>query len=344
MDVKIKSFGSFDKIEYDEINIENDEFLVTFSNLGARINRWILKESNLNIILGFEDANQAHLGEGYYYGATIGPIAGRIKNGEFVFNNHQYQLDQNSIGNHLHGGQSGYDLRLWDYEIIERTDSVSVVFKLDDTNFNTQYPANVKMKVTHTISSNMEWTIEYDAESDSDTIFNPTNHVYFNLNGNESNVLNHQLQVNADYYLPIDDTNAPLGNYESVINTGFDLREGAQLKDVVNQTDAQMRLHRGLDHAFIMNKENGEHDVYVSNGELSVKMKTCAPAVVIYTHNYSEPKLTIFEKPIENYAGIAIEAQIEPDAINNPNFNNIKLEKGQNFYSKTCYWIERLKN
>lgn len=344
--VKIKDFGSFNRVDYKEIFIEKEgSFRVSFSDLGARINSWQVPNSRgefESIILGVENAEQAFAVATYHYGTTVGRVAGRIANGRFDLNGKNYSLPTNDEKNHLHGGDNSFDLQRWDFKIEEFDDRVAIIFELNDKDLTNGYPGNLWVQVTHTITINNEWTISYKAKSDQTTLFNPTNHVYFNLNGSVAETIeNHQIQMKADYFLPIDSENLPTGDIQDVSGTAFDLRKNVRFGDLIETNDRQFAIHKGFDHAFILGDDTDYHGVIrVPDKQRELYFYTDEPVVVIYTHNYTPFPTKIGGEQIQKYAGITLEAQKEPDAINHPHFSSIVLEKGRVFESQTKYWLK----
>lgn len=341
----VKSFGTHKNINYDEIFIEKEnEFIISFSDLGARINSWqILNKEGVfeSITLGFDHATHAFEGAGYYYGATIGRVAGRIAHGQFELEGKKYALPTNDGEHHLHGGANSFDLRKWDYTIKESDDQVVVIFEILDKAGTNGYPGNLRVQVTHTITKLNEWSISYKAETDETTLFNPTNHVYFNLNGTVSDTIeNHVFKLNASHYLPVDGDNLPLGEKATVEGTAFDLRSGRKFGDLLGTGDSQFNIHQGYDHPFVL----GQTDTYqgairVPEKNRTLYFRTEEPIVVIYTQNYTPDKMKIWGQDLQRYAGFTLETQREPDAINHADFSSIILEKEQVYESQTSYWL-----
>ena len=176
----------------DLIKIDNDDTYIVFTNYGARIVCW--KYHDNNIVLGNKvEADEFYPENPYKFGATIGRYAGRIENASFNLNNKYYQLEANEMTNQLHGGSNGLDRRLFDYEIQNNITNIKVIFKLQIQSKEDGYPGDMMIKVIHTYDVEHRWTIEYEATSNEDTLFNPTNHVYFNLNRDNNVIDNHSI-------------------------------------------------------------------------------------------------------------------------------------------------------
>lgn len=217
-----------------------------------------------------------------------------------------------------------------------------MVFELTDKEGTNGYPGNVWVQVTHTITANNEWIISYKAKSDETTLFNPTNHAYFNLNGTvEETIENHLFQINAHQFLPVDDANLPTGEIRDVEGTAFDLRNGQQFGELLNSDDSQFNIHRGFDHPFLLEKDAKYHGVVsVPEKQRQLFFRTEEPAVVIYTQNYTPFKPKIWGQDLQRYSGFTLETQKEPDAVNHPSFSSIILEKDQVYESQTTYWVQ----
>lgn len=345
MKVQIKPFGQLNGQSFDEIFIQNNQgVVISFSDLGARINRWQVPTADGqldDIILGYDNAEQTLAGRTYYYGATIGRIAGRIKKGVFRLNNKNYKLDINNNSHHLHGGQDGYDIQKWSYNILEGDQQISVIFDYVEKDGTSGFPATIHNRVTHTFDEDNNWTIDYFAKTDGTTIYNPTNHVYFNLNGSQhSSIKNHIFEVKASKYLPTQADAIPTGEIESVDRTPFDLRTPTVFGDLFTSDHPQFRLVDGFDHPFVLD-ENSPYALRILHPEnqRSIVVTTDRPVVVIYTHSAVPVSMPIWGHDLEPYAGVAIETQAAPDAINRPQFGSVTLEKDETFESTTRYHL-----
>lgn len=341
----IKNFGESNGEETKEIFVENGQGTsVSFVTLGARLNRWLVPIADgesVNIVLGYDDAQHALDGRGYYYGATIGRVAGRIDGAAFTLNDRAYELEKNDGLNHLHGGSNGVDLVNWAYEVIEGEGEISVVFTHHQTSEADGYPGEMDLKVIHSFNEDSEWRIRYEAKTDQTTLFNPTNHVYFNLNGdNRAAITNHEMMVAAPHYLPLREDSIPLGEVASVDGTPFDLQNPIEFAKVLESDHPQLKLTGGFDHPFMLDTASSQKARIVSPlTDLELTMTTDQESVVIYTHNVVPTALTIWGKPLEPYAGFTLETQAAPDAINQPSLGDVTLEPEQTYTSETAYRV-----
>lgn len=338
MDYTIKHFGSYKGKDYDLIQISNRNVVISFTNLGARINQWKIGSDNL--ILGFDNPLEAEKGKSYYYGASIGRVAGRITRGKFSIDSKKYQLPLNEGDNHLHGGPNGFDLKYWDYDITQTNSEISITFNLTDQDGENDFPGTLKAQVIHTYSTDNEWKVTFKAKSDKDTLFNPTNHVYFNLNGSHSkSILNHKLKIEANSFVPVKADGTPVGDFMSVEGTAFDVRDGKIIGDLFGLNDEQVELKDGFDHPFVIQDNASDTPIILSVPELNrrIEVSTDRNSVVVYTHNVVDPPMTIWGEELKPYAGITLETQTIPDAINHEGFGNDVLRQGDQFESSTVY-------
>ena len=329
--------------EITEIFVTNDRGLrASFSNLGARINRLAVPtEQNTwdELILGYDELSQEYQLH-TYYGATVGRVAGRLDKGVIALDGQSIQLAQNNGDNHLHGGNRAMDLALWDYEVNEQADETSVIFTYTDVAGTEDYPGNLQVKVSHTLTNQNEWLVRYEATSDATTLWNPTNHVYFNLNGNNrETVHNHTLQLGVSCYLPLRPDSIPEGPLAEVTGTAFDFRQPKTIGEQLALGDAQVELMRGFDHPFILD-EGAEVQAQLTLGNRRVTVATDCPSVVIYTHNWVPVPMQVWGNDVQFQAGITFETQVAPDAFNHPEYGQIVLAPNQLHTTETKFTIE----
>lgn len=210
--------------------LENDNgFKMDVTNLGARIVAFYVptKDGVKNIVLGFDSAEE-YLQKDPYIGATIGRVAGRIKDGSFVIDGKTYQTIQNEQGNTLHGGPNNFETKLWLAETQQNLHEAKIIFTYTSLDEEQGFPGNLDVKVTYTLTNDNEWQVAYEAQSDIATLFNPTNHVYFNLTGDVTqSVGKHQLQLASEKFAVVDEKTLATGEIRSVADTPFDFRNGA---------------------------------------------------------------------------------------------------------------------
>ncbi|TYV68154.1 galactose mutarotase [Listeria monocytogenes] len=293
-----------------------------------------------NISLGFTNLDD-YLAHSPYFGATLGPVAGRITNGQFSLDGKQFQLIQNEGSNHRHGGKFNFSKKLWDVSVEKSLDQIVMTFEYCWADGENGYPGKIDAKMTYTLNNKNEWLVDYEARSNQPTIYNPSNHIYFNLSGEAgSTVLQHQLWVNSDSFLPIDEEFLPIGEKRLAENTIFDLRAGREVAEITQSQDQQVKLvGAGLDHTFILKHENGRPDAVLFDPKSGrrLEMETKADSVLIYTANSLDGSFEIDERAVPKYAGITMETQGLVDAINHEGFGDIVLRPEKPFTSRTAF-------
>ncbi len=299
-------------------------------NYGARLVELIYND--VNVIVGFPTLQDYYLPPKFYHGATIGRYANRIKNGEFKLNDTVYTLPVNNGPNHLHGGPKGFHNRVWE---VESAEGHSATLRYLSTDGEEGYPGNVEVWVTYTLTDDDALEISYKATADAATPINLTNHAYFNLNGGGT-ALNHQLQINADRFTPVDETLIPAG-IEPVEGTAFDFRTLKLIGRDINNNEEQIRIGGGYDHNYVLNKEGENRLSFAAKaiGDRSgIVMETFTdqPGVQLFSGNFPEEVL-----PSSYRTSFCLETQHFPDSPNHPSFPNTILEAGQTFTSKTIY-------
>lgn len=288
-----------------EMKLSNDHISIEFDLIGARIKS--LKYDSLEI------------GE---RGFVAGRVANRIANGTFELDGVTYHTTKNENGTTtLHGGNNGFGDIPWTLQNITNN---SITFSLVSLNNDNGFPGTLNVTTTYTLSNDNKIDIEYRATTDKKTIFNPTNHMYMNLNGTNTKLDNHKLKLNADRYSEVDNKLIPTQNMPSVVGTKFDYRE---LKTYKYQDN--------IDHNFILNGA-GYRKVAELYGDVS-KIK-----LDLFT---DQPGLQVYNTPYPSQGDrICLETQHFPDAIhhqNDANWPSIILDVNEQYYSKTTYQFSK---
>ncbi|MGV6989751.1 galactose-1-epimerase [Testudinibacter sp. P80/BLE/0925] len=295
-----------------------------------------------DVVLGCENLQQ-HSAQGAYLGATVGRFANRIANAAFHLNGKDYPLAANQQGKHqLHGGSQAFDKRRW--QILSHDDN-QIEFGLHSADGDQGFPGTVQVKVRYQLRDDNALLVIFNAETDQDTPLNLTNHAYFNLDGESADqtALQHQLRINADYYLPVDSEGIPKAPLKSVANSGFDFRSAKTVvQDFLNDSDQQ--LVAGYDHAFLLKQPglNAEAQVELrsSNGDLCLKVFTDQPAIQVYSGNFLANTPNRLGSTYANHAGIALETQALPDTPNHPEwFKYGGISKANEPYHKTTVFL-----
>jgi aldose 1-epimerase len=289
-----------------------------------------------DIVLG-HDSLEGYLHRSRYFGALIGRFANRIARGRFTLDGIDYQLAVNNGENHLHGGIQGFDKVVWQAQ--EINDSVQLTYLSKDGEEN--YPGNLKATVTYRLTDANELRIDYQATTDRATIINLTNHSYFNLAGGGT-ILDHQLQVEADAFTPIDETLIPTGEIRNVKATAMDFTTPQAIGARVGTDDEQLRFAGGYDHNFVLRGDGGTlrpaARVYDPHTGRVMKVSTTQPGMQFYSGNFLDG--TLVGKNGRAYtknSACCFETQHFPDSPNQPNFPSTILRPGEKFHHTTIY-------
>ncbi len=275
-----------------------------------------------DVVLGYR-MYEDYLRDPAALGKTVGRYANRIANGMFTLNGKQYRLAVNNGRNHLHGGPTGFQVRVWG----ARVEDESIVFSYQSAEGEENYPGSLGVEVTYSWSDTNELNIEYIATPSEDTIVNLTNHTYFNLNGEGSGEINsHYLTLNSDEFLPIDRNMIPTGEYRQVEATVMDFRNPKLIGQDIQANDEQLEIGNGYDHCWcIKNWQPGvmanAAKLYSPESGIAVSISTTQPGVQVYTGNYLfGTGVSKNGKEHDNRQGVAIECQNFPDSPNKENF------------------------
>lgn len=251
-----------------------------------------------------------------YMGVTVGRYANRIAQSEFSLNGKEFRLVANQGKHQLHGGV-GFDKVRW------RTDKCGenfVQFSHFSPDGDQGFGGNVQVSVQYRLTEQNGLVIEYTAISDQDTPLNLTNHAYFNLEDaeNGSDIRSHFLQLNSDYFLPVDQEGIPNAPLKSVVNTSFDFRQSKGIQQDFLQEEQQVT--KGYDHAFLLNSSTDKPCAILTalDGSLSMQVFTTQPTIQVYTGNYLNGTPNRQNGTYCDYAGVALETQALPDTPNHP--------------------------
>ena len=302
------------------------------------------KEGKLDdVVLGFDTLEKYFYNDVCYFGSTVGRNSNRVKNAKFVLNGISYKLDKNEREkNNLHSGFKPYNSRLWDYCVDEENNSVS--FSLISPDMDQGFPGEFDIIVTYSLDNDNDLKINYKGKSNKDTIANMTNHSYFNLSGyNSGTILNHELCINADKYVEVDDELIPTGELKEVCSTPMDFRKPTKIGLRINDDFKQFEYTGGYDHSFVINKTTDgiEKIAFLSDNESGRTMEvyTDSIGVQLYTGNFIENNKILGKENIiyKNRSGVCLETGYLPDAINQENFTSPILKAGDTYNTTTIY-------
>ena len=296
-----------------------------------------------DVVLGFNDLESYLTKNNPYFGAIIGRYGNRIGKGRFKLNGVEYKLAVNNGENHLHGGIKGFDKVIWTGRSMSTKSGPAVVLTYASKDGEEGYPGTLRVTVTYTLTSKNELKIDYSATTNKDTVINLTHHSYFNLLGEgNGDILNHQVQINADSFVPTDAGSIPTGELKKVANTPFDFLRANQIGARINQDDEQLKFGNGYDHTWVINGRPGTlrlaGGAYESTTGRVMEVWTTEPGMQFYTGNFLDGSLTGKSgKPYQRRSGFCFETQHYPDSPNQPSFPTTTLKRGATYRSTTIY-------
>lgn len=290
-----KPFG-----EYTLYSLSSETLSVSVCDLGATAVS--LRFHNRECILGY-DRPEAYLAGSDYLGATVGRVGNRIGGAAFTLDGRRYALTPNERENQLHGGPDAFDRRRWTAEIL---DDAALRFTLLSPDGDNGYPGNLTASVTYRVKGGA-LRVDFAGESDGDTLFAPTNHMYFDLAG-DRRVLDPQLWIGAERYVEPGPGLIPTGRLLPA-EGAFDFH-------------TPRRIGQDYDHAFVL---TGEHACTLEAGGVRMELHTDFPALQVYTGAFLHP-------PFGPNQGLALEPEFFPDSPNHPDFPSIVLRAGERFH------------
>jgi aldose 1-epimerase len=284
---------------------------VELLNIGASITGIHVPDRNGNLsnVVLRNDSLEEYRGNLHFLGATIAPVAGRVKDAEIEVDGEKHHFDSNDGPHLIHSGDAGVHTKLWEDAVVEEDGTQKVKF----TTSIEDYPGRPEVSILYSLGEDNALALEYVVRSAGPTAVAPTNHVYFNLNSDlEATVGNHFVKSSASHYLKMDDALIP----ESIeaCEGIFDLREGRMLQEVFDSSDPQIEVaNGGYDHYFLLEGEDHFEVSEVDSGR-KVTMTTNFPGLVFYTGNNLDEGLPLAGRKPQKYMGFCLEAQASPAA------------------------------
>ena len=273
---------------------------------------------------------------------TIGRYGNRIAHGCFRLDGHPYKLAVNNGPNALHGGPTGFHKRVWD---VLEADTTHIVFHYRSLDGEEGYPGNLDVLMSYTLTDDGELRIDYRATTDKKTIVNLTNHAFFSLSGiahPTADVGGNVVTINADFYLPTDDTSIPTGEIAPVEGTPMDFRSPHTVGERIDCGFTQLTQARGYDHCYVLKKtEPGELNfaarcVEPQSGRM-LEVYTTEPGMQFYTANWNGGMEGAHGATFPDRSAVCFEAQHFPDSPNKPHFPSTVLQPGEVYMQTTVY-------
>lgn len=312
---------------------------------GVVTHLWIPDKNGVEAdVVGGYDTLDFYLRASGYQGALVGRFGNRIAHGHFTLDGKEYTLAQNNHGNHLHGGLRGFSYYVWDVTEQDGDEPALVLHRVSPDG-EEGYPGNLDLTVTYRLTKENGLSIHYVATTDQATVINLTNHSYFNLRGfHAGSALPLMLTLDADAYLPTDETMIPTGEIRSVAETPFDFRTAKTIGRDIGEEDTDLLQGKGYDHClkFVDRDCDGpikRGELYDAESGRGMLLYTDQPCVQLYTANWLNDKEFYFKG---GYAQapqtfVCLETQAMPDSPNHANFTNCTLRPGEVYDTTTEY-------
>jgi aldose 1-epimerase len=314
--------------------LSNRNGLITrITNYGAIVTELHVPDRNgrlADVVLGFEGLD-GYLAGHPYFGAIVGRVANRIMNAEFTLEGARYRLAANDNPHHLHGGTKGWDKVVWTARAADTPDGPSIELTYTSKDGDEGYPGTVTARTVYTLTHDNELKVEMEASTDRTTLVNMAHHSYWNLAGHDSGtILDHELMLNADRYTP-GTPMVPDGRVLPVAGTPFDFTTA---KPIGRDLKAAGGMPTGYDHNFVVNGEPDQlRPVARLKDPTSGRVMTLAanqPGVQFYSGNFLDGSHKGKDATYVQYAGLCLETQKFPNAINIPQWQDqVILRPGQ---------------
>ena len=319
---------------------------VAITNYGGTVLSIMVPDRNGNYanVIQSHDSIENHINNNPepFLSTLVGRYGNRICKGKFSIDGQEYQLAINNGPNHLHGGPTGFHARVWD---AERIDEQTLKLNYVSADGEEGFPGNLDVTVVYTFTDDNELKIDYTATTDKKTIVNLTNHGFFSLSGiaNPTATIDNLIcEINADNYIPIDETSIPTGEIAPVKGTPFDFTTPMEVGARIDADDQQIKHGAGYDHCWVLNKkEAGELSFAAKITEpvsgRTMEVYTTEPGVQVYTSNWHSGFAGAHGATFPRRSAICFEAQHYPDSPNRDNFPSVILNPGETYTQTTIY-------
>jgi len=340
-------FGkTIDGADVDQYILSNKKGMeISIITYGGIITSWTAADKNgdyKDIVLGYNTLAE-YEAETPYFGSLIGRYGNRIAKGKFTLDGETYTLAVNNGVNHLHGGLKGFDKVVWDAKTIVNDSTASLELSYLSKDMEEGYPGNLETKVTYTLNNKDELSVKYESKTDKPTIVNLTQHSYFNLTADfNQSILDHELVINADSFLPVDSTLIPKGEFRNVAETPFDFRSSKAIGKQINAENIQINNGLGYDHCWVLNdQEKGVRFVssaYEPASGRLLEIFSDEPGIQFYSGNFLDGTLpSKNEGTYQHRTGFCLETQHYPDTPNQKDFPSVRLNPGEIYQSQTVF-------
>lgn len=348
MAVEISVFGKTKSGEIaDRIILKNkSKMTLELTNYGCRVLKLLVPnkdDEEIDVVLGHNTIEEYY--DKNFQGAFVGRYANRIGNAEFSLNGKEYKLTKNDGENSLHGGPMGYHQVLFDYKVLNDGDEPEIEFTHISPNNDEGFPGQLDIKVRYKLTKNNEFEMNYWAKSDEDTIYNPTNHSFFNLSGdNQKKITSTELTINAEKSTVVEEDLIPTGEIVDIKGTGLDFTDGKLIGKDIESAEDVIKMCGGFDHNFCVTGTGFRKHAKAYEDSSGVVMEVFSdmPGIQLYTFNSDADGLINKDgRPMKIQTGFCLETQYYPDSPNRSEFPFSPLAKDKEFTSKTIYKFSR---
>lgn len=323
----------------------NNGYEVAVTNYGGAVVAIMVPDREgkvANVIQGHDNIEDCINSPEPFLSTLIGRYGNRICKGKFNLNGKTYNLAVNNGENHLHGGPTGYHARVWD---AEKVGEQTLVLRYVSAYYEEGFPGELTMTVRYTWTDDNELVIDYRGTTNKKTIVNMTHHGFFSLQGiaNPTPAVDNQVvEINADFYLPIDANSIPTGEIRKVEGTPMDFRTAKAVGKDINAADEQIKNGSGYDHCFVLNKQEVGELTFAArvteptSGRV-MEVYTTEPGMQFYTDNWADGYKGQQGATFPRRSALCFEAQHFPDSPNRPYFPSVVLVPGEVYTQKTVY-------
>lgn len=346
MKISKKPFGTTKEGEKaSTFTITNDHGMtVVLTDYGANIISVLVPDKQgkkADVVLGYDKlADYEKNAPGF--GSFIGRHANRIANAKATIKDKVYELEKNDGENNLHSGNKSFNKFMYETEIFEDDDEISVEFSRLSPDMEQGFPGNLDYSVTYTVTNENELVMEYYGVSNKDTIVNFTNHSYFNLAGhNAGSIEQHEVWIDSDKITAIEEGLIPNGEYIDVTDTPMDFRKRKRIGADINADYDPLKMALGYDHNYVLNCTGDDiekvAELYDPKSGRLMEVFTDLPGMQLYTGNF-----IVSEKGKENALyhkrdGVCFETQYYPNACNIKNFPSPVVKAHEEFETVTIF-------
>lgn len=323
------------KAEIFELN--NGTMKAYISNFGCTITSLFVPDKHgklADVVLGFDSLEPYLNGAAPYFGCIVGRVANRIKDGKFTLDGVDYSLPINNPPNSLHGGHKGFDKVIWEVVDHKKGENPSITFRYLCRDGEEGYPGDVSVTATYTLTASTSMRLDMEAiPENKPTPISLAQHTYWNLAGHSSgNILDHLAQIWAMHITPVDQNTIPTGEIMPIKGTAFDFSAEKRIGSSISEVPGL-----GYDHNYVLDcgdeKLGLKHAAKLKDPSSArvLNLWTNAPGMQFYTGNYVDGVVGKGGAVYGKHAGVCMETQGFPDAINQPNFPSVVVKPGEKY-------------